>query len=260
MKRFSKEGKTLICFDFDETYFPHQCTEEQLRHVRSLEDFLEEHGADFSTMWVTGSSVNALQEKVRKANLRYFPHRIASSLGTELYYVNHRGEWVLDEAFAQRFPVDFLDRVNRVVKACAYDQIPLEPQPGFGDSRWIRSYYFLEDNLTSIEKISQYALDEGIAVNISKCNPQAGDPEGAYDIDFIPNGSGKAESIAYVSEQFDFSLAHAFAFGDSGNDIEMLRIVEHGYVLQNGTPQAKESHPRVTEQAYAAGILEVLKK
>lgn len=75
MRRFTGEGRTLVCFDFDETYFPHACTEEQLADVRRLEDFLEQHAERFSTMWVTGSSFADLAEKTMRASMRYWPHR-----------------------------------------------------------------------------------------------------------------------------------------------------------------------------------------
>jgi kanosamine-6-phosphate phosphatase len=39
MKRFTDEGRILVCFDFDETYFPHACSDEQLASIRRLEDF-----------------------------------------------------------------------------------------------------------------------------------------------------------------------------------------------------------------------------
>ncbi len=81
MRRFSNEGTRLICFDFDETYFPHDCTDAQLAAVRRLEDVLEANASRVSTMWVTGSSLESIQEKARRAQLRYWPHRIAASLG-----------------------------------------------------------------------------------------------------------------------------------------------------------------------------------
>lgn len=260
MKRFSQQGKTLLCFDFDETYFPHACTSEQLAHLRALENFLEERAHRFSTIWVTGSSVASLQEKAKRGDLRYWPHRVAANLGTEMYQVTEQGEWERDDAYTQGFPIDFAERVNRLVEECGLFDIQLERQAEFGKSKWIRSYYYKGDDPQVIEQIAKRASVHAIQVNISQCNPRAGDPEGAYDVDFIPKGAGKAASIEYVSKRFGFALDQAYAFGDSGNDLEMLRTVRHGYVLQNGTSQAKHLHRRVTSQAYAAGILEVLRQ
>lgn len=258
MKRFKNEGRTLVCFDFDETYFPHACTPEQLRHLRRLEDFLEHHSHRFSTMWVTGSSLETISKKMRRAELRYFPHRIASSLGTELYHVTAAGELELDSAFQLLFPSDFSWRVEQVVNTLQHHGLEVKPQTNLGTSRWMHNYYYFGEAETELEYIQQVAQDEGIAVNVSRCNPLAGDPEGAYDVDFIPEGAGKIAVVDYVCTRYAFEVDTAYAFGDSGNDIGMLRRVGNGYVLGNGTEQAKREHHQVTEGAYADGILEVL--
>lgn len=132
MKRFTNEGRTLVCFDFDETYFPHACTAEQLDHLRRLEDFLEQHSQQLSTMWVTGSSLETISEKVKRAEMRYFPHRIASSLGTELYHVTTAGELELDPGYQSLFPSDFSRRVEQVVDRLSHYELELEPQANLG--------------------------------------------------------------------------------------------------------------------------------
>ncbi|MCC5891685.1 HAD-IIB family hydrolase [Exiguobacterium sp.] len=258
MERFSKEGRTLVCFDFDETYFPHACTAEQLEGVRRLEDFLEQNAHRFSTMWVTGSSFDALTEKTNRASMRYFPHRIASSLGTELYHVSDKGGLELDATFQQLFPSDFVERVGRTIEAMRRHGIELEPQSSVGQNPWMHNYYYHGDDMATLQLIRTLVEEAGIAANVSRCNPLAGDPSGAYDIDFIPRGAGKTAAVDYVCEHFSFRAEEAYAFGDSGNDLEMLKRVGNGYVLGNGTEQAKKGHHRVTEKPYAAGILEVL--
>ncbi|WP_159429455.1 HAD-IIB family hydrolase [Exiguobacterium sp. SH31] len=257
MERFTNEGRTLVCFDFDETYFPHACTSEQLEHLRRLEDFIEQHSHRLSTMWVTGSSLETILEKAKRAEMRYFPHRIASSLGTELYQVTASGQLELDTGFSSRFPPDFSNRVSEIVAKLEKARL-IEPQTNLGTSTWMHNYYYFGENEDDIELIRSIARDFGIAVNVSRCNPLAGDPIGAYDIDFIPRGAGKTAAVDYVCTRFAFRAGEAYAFGDSGNDLAMLKHVGNGYVLGNGTEQAKSEHDRVTAGSYAEGMLEVL--
>ncbi|WP_214753515.1 HAD-IIB family hydrolase [Exiguobacterium sp. s16] len=257
MKRFIEEGRTLICFDFDETYFPHACSAKQLKHLRQLEDFLENHSHRLSTMWVTGSSLETIIEKVKRAEMRYFPHRIAASLGTELYQVTATGQLELDPGYSSRFPHDFSTRVDHVVDRLGRT-LAIEPQANLGTSAWMHNYYYHGESEAELALIRSAASDFGIAVNVSRCNPLAGDPDGAYDIDFIPQGAGKIAAVDYVCDRYAFQTEHAYAFGDSGNDLGMLRYVGNGYVLGNGTEEAKREHGRVTEGMYADGILEVL--
>lgn len=258
MKRFTNEGNILICFDFDETYFPHACTPAQLASVRRLEDFLERHSSKFSTMWVTGSSLASLHEKVKRANLRFWPHRIASSLGTELYRIGSDGTFVEDRMYQQSFPSDFVSRVDRIVSQTRQMHIELDEQPGNGMSPWIRSYYVRDQVGSWRETLRMLTDSAGIAVNMSQCNPKAGDPADAFDVDFYPKHAGKVSSLEYVYATASFSREDTYAFGDSGNDIGMLAYVGNGYLVNNATEQAKRLHSTVTKKPYAEGILEVL--
>lgn len=258
MKRFTNEGHTLVCFDFDETYFPHACTPNQLASVRRLEDLLERYSHHLSTMWVTGSSLESLQAKVEQANLRFWPHRIASSLGTELYRIDLDGTFSLEKSYQASFPSDFVSRVERVASQIGQMQVELEAQPGFGTSPWIRSYYLRDQIGSWSETFRMLADQEGIAVNISRCNPKAGDPMDAWDIDFYPLHAGKESSVRYVCATASFSRKDAYAFGDSGNDLGMLVHVGKGYLVGNATEQAKQMYPKMTTKPYAEGILEVL--
>ncbi|MGI1820657.1 HAD-IIB family hydrolase [Exiguobacterium sp. TRN 1102] len=258
MKRFTNEGHILICFDFDETYFPHACTPEQLASVRRLEDLLERYSHQLSTMWVTGSSLKSLREKVEQANFRFWPHRIASSLGTELYRIDLDGTFSLEKTYQASFPSDFVSRVERVASQIGQMQVELEAQPDFGTSPWIRSYYLRDQIRSWIETFRMLADQEGIAVNISRCNPKAGDPMDAWDIDFYPLHAGKESSVRYVCATASFSRKDAYAFGDSGNDLGMLAHVGKGYLVGNATEQAKQMYPEMTTKPYAEGILEVL--
>ena len=226
--------------------------------VRRLEDFLEQHSHQLSTMWVTGSSLKSLREKVEQANFRFWPHRIASSLGTELYRIDLDGTFSLEKSYQASFPSDFVSRVERVASQIGQMQVELEAQPGFGTSPWIRSYYLRDQIGSWSETLRVLADQEGIAVNISQCNPKAGDPMDAWDIDFYPLHAGKESSVRYVCATASFSRKDAYAFGDSGNDLGMLAHVGKGYLVGNATEQAKQMYPEMTTKPYAEGILEVL--
>ncbi|MBG0918221.1 HAD-IIB family hydrolase [Exiguobacterium sp. PBE] len=258
MKRFTDEGRTLVCFDFDETYFPHACSADQLASVRRLEDFLERHSSSVSTMWVTGSSLASIHEKAKRANLRFWPHRIASSLGTELYRIETDGTFVEDKAYQEPFPSDFVSRVERIVSQTGQMHIELDEQPGNGMSPWIRSYYVRDQVGSWRETLRMLTDSAGIAVNMSRCNPKAGDPADAFDVDFYPKHAGKVSSLEYVYATASFSREDTYAFGDSGNDISMLAYVGNGYLVNNATEQAKQMYPEMTTKPYAEGILEVL--
>ncbi|BBP86934.1 hypothetical protein BsIDN1_05520 [Bacillus safensis] len=103
------------------------------------------------------------------------------------------------------------------------------------------------------------AKERGVAVNINKCNPLAGDPADCYDVDFLPVGTGKDEIVRFMLNQYDLSKDQGFAFGDSGNDLRMLQSVTHGFLVQNATAEAKRHHHQICHHGYAKGIYETLK-
>lgn len=66
-------------------------------------------------------------------------------------------------------------------------------------------------------------------------------------LDFIPKGSGKGSCLKLLAQREGLDLAQTAAFGDSENDISMLREAEVGYAMQT----AKEM-----VRAAAAGVCE----
>ncbi|MDQ0225743.1 HAD-IIB family hydrolase [Metabacillus niabensis] len=270
-KPFSSSHKVnyLLFFDFDETYFPHSCTDELLKHVYELEQYLENLAQKHHVKigWVTGSDLNQIMQKMERANMSYSPHFIASNLGTEVYNVNENGELVTNGEWEKRLRKAAFsnENVNELVREL-YNQYKIEliEQTQFGQKRTKCNYYYFEKSVTKSEydlKIIQHlAKMNGIGININRCNPKAGDPEGAFDVDFIPLHTGKKAIVEFMMKYDQVPYDNTFAFGDSGNDVEMLKTVKHGYLLGNATEEAKGLYDKVTISHYSEGILEVLKK
>lgn len=73
-------------------------------------------------------------------------------------------------------------------------------------------------------------------------------------VEIIPSGYSKATGIEKVCEILDIPLENTYAFGDSANDLEMLRYVAHGVAMGNGTKEAMESAEYVTDALWEDGI------
>lgn len=65
------------------------------------------------------------------------------------------------------------------------------------------------------------------------------------------------ETLHFMKAYYDVAHHRTLAFGDSGNDIDMLKAVEHGYLLFNATDEAKGLHDQHASSAYGEGIMEV---
>ena len=72
--------------------------------------------------------------------------------------------------------------------------------------------------------------------------------------EFVPRGCSKATGIQAVCRLLGASPADTYAFGDSANDIPMLREAAHGIAMGNGTQEAKEAAEFVTASLEENGI------
>lgn len=269
-KPFSKpcETRYLLMLDFDETYYPHACSSQQLQDLHHLEQYLDFLSRRFFLKigWVTGSGLNQIAVKMERSRMNFSPHFIASDLGTELYEVTEKGDLMPNPIWEQRLAKTRFSGslVTGLVDELRYEYgIRLQEQTNFGQARYKYNYYYLMESeaksLYDLKIIEHLSKINGIALNVNRCNPEAGDPDQAYDVDFIPQGTGKQEIAAFMMDHYGVPWENTMAFGDSGNDIGMLKAVRHGYLVGNATDEAKGLHGMICPFSYAAGILHICK-
>ncbi|WP_169088223.1 Cof-type HAD-IIB family hydrolase [Paenibacillus sp. PL91] len=70
----------------------------------------------------------------------------------------------------------------------------------------------------------------------------------------------KSAAIAKVLDYFDICKSEAIAFGDGGNDIDMLELVGLGIAMGNGEERLKQKADFVTKKASEGGIFYALKQ
>ncbi|MEU0104599.1 HAD-IIB family hydrolase [Streptomyces sp. NPDC006251] len=249
--------------DFDETYLAHAATPEQRAHLAALEEYLltdaVRHGLLFG--WVTGSSAASVREKMARCGARVLPHFVAGALGTELTFfpdgvARPDPEWrqVLRDSGFDRA------RVERAVERLARHGVELFPQDTGHRTEFLVNYYFrsLGDprrDEQGLGLVRELAAEYGIGLNISRCNPATGDPADCYDVDFLPAVCGKRNVVRHLCARFGVDPERTLAFGDSGNDLEMLGAVRHGYLVANCTPEARDRFPRVSPHPHTQALL-----
>ena len=212
---------------------------------------------------VTGSHKSKVYERMKKAGYHYYPHILASDLGTEITYFHQGGiekdqEWEEYLLKGHNFNIDLIEEMVDILKKQGIDLIKEKSHTS------LKSHYYYYSNLKNdslnLEKIKDEVSKRKISVSINKCNPLAGDPENAYDICFLPLKAGKHEVVKYLLGKYKIDYEKSIAFGDSGNDLQMLAQVKHGYLVKNATEEAKLYHKSIVEAPYAEGILRVINK
>lgn len=249
--------------DLDETYMAHVQTPERLQEIRKTEAFLEEaaHKHKLVLCWVTGSVLEMVLRKIAHYHLKRLPQLLATSLGTELYcYDPHTDSYQQVHAWRSRsgYARFCKQKIESIIKTI-YDEFGYDLTRDFKEqqSEWKISFFFPENvpqKEQIIERIQHLAVHLGIAVFITPCNPMAGDPDNHLDIDFVPKGCGKEAVVDFVRTQFDIPVGRTFAFGDSGNDLAMLKSVGHGFVVNNAMPVLDGHGIARSEHAYAGAL------
>ncbi len=79
-----------------------------------------------------------------------------------------------------------------------------------------------------------------------------------YGQDIISQDGGKKLCMLECLKQLSIDPSEVIAFGDSENDIEMLRAAGIGVAMDNGTPECKAAADYITSDCDEEGILRAL--
>ncbi|NBK98411.1 MAG: HAD family hydrolase [Erysipelotrichia bacterium] len=113
-----------------------------------------------------------------------------------------------------------------------------------------------QENLTSIsalinkEQVHLFAGIEGLKHTSST----------KYCVDFIKANVNKANGIKQLMKYWGFNNDEYIAFGDSENDIEMLKQAHIGVAMENGEETLKRSADIVCGPSYETSIADTLKQ
>lgn len=81
---------------------------------------------------------------------------------------------------------------------------------------------------------------------------------GHYCVDIIPQNVSKGHAIQILMDKLQISADEIMAFGDAGNDIEMLQKVKYGYAMENAKDYIKEQFQWIAPSNNDEGVLEVI--
>lgn len=78
--------------------------------------------------------------------------------------------------------------------------------------------------------------------------------------EIAPSNTGKAYGVKLACEKFNIDPKDVCAFGDGGNDVEMLKYAGLGIAMGNGSDECKQAADYVTEDINENGIVNALKR
>lgn len=87
-----------------------------------------------------------------------------------------------------------------------------------------------------------------------------GMPSAGFCVEFVRTSISKSKGIETICEWNGWSMDEVMAFGDHGNDVDMLKAVGIGVAMGNGTKEAKQAADYVTLSNEEDGIAAFLRK
>jgi len=83
---------------------------------------------------------------------------------------------------------------------------------------------------------------------------------GGKDVGITPCGVHKGSGVLTLCEHLGLDISNVIAFGDGGNDVDLLKIAGFAVVLGNGQDSAKEVADHITEPVWEDGVALAIKE
>jgi Cof subfamily protein (haloacid dehalogenase superfamily) len=201
----------------------------------------------------------------------------------ELTFVAENGAYIVSEGkelFAAEIPrketeeiIDIISKmpaVNMVV--CGKKSAYVKQETSGEFFKYANRYYHKLQRSTNIksvdDQIFKFALNcpvEMVKEVLNELNRAVGHiltptASGHGDIDLILPGINKAHGLKILQEKWDITENEILAFGDSGNDLEMLAHAYYSYAMENGNEEVKKTARFTAPSNNKNGVLEIIDK
>lgn len=110
-----------------------------------------------------------------------------------------------------------------------------------------------------IYQISPYVGRDDERAIIEECRDVRGVRWHPDFVDIIPASGGKDRGIEALLSDAGLAREQSMAFGDGGNDVDMLRYAHIGVAMGNGTDDAKAAADYVTRSVDDDGVMRALR-
>lgn len=255
--------------------------------------FLDLGGEDFSR-----ERFGAVFERMRRAGCRFAVatsnqsfqvEEIFGELADKVSIIASNGAFVRPEGNEPELSVAAPEAVARVLAAHgAHPEIPLCAVCAGGafvergaDPSFVAEMTMYSHNMTYVSSLAEDApatdvlmywsrVDAGLLdVSVETLRRAVGDSmdvvdsgvDGAFGyLDVIQPGVSKATGIRALLDAFGLNASQVMAFGDAGNDLEMIRLAGVGVAMGNASDEVKAAADLVCAPCREQGVLRVLEE
>lgn len=256
----------LIATDLDGTFYHKDLTYDKKRFMR-LYERMKEKGIHFV---------------VASGNQYYQLISFFEEIKHEITFVSENGAYIVDqgkELFSVSIQKDVYDHILDVLKqhpsvlnivcgkrsAYVLDTITDEEYDIFVNyfpvMKKIKSYDEIDDQILKFALVASKDFDTVLQQLKDAVDDSISVVSSGHDcIDLIVKGIHKGHALEILMDQWSISPQEVLAFGDAGNDEEMLQLAKYGYVMENGTKEMLDKFPLHAPHHEQDGVLEIIER
>ena len=250
--------KTAVFFDIDGTLW-----DSQMQIPKSTIDAIHKLQENGNYAFIcSGRSRATIRARELLEEIRF--DGIVAGCGT---YIEYNGEVIFERSLSQKEIADLLTELENCHMPAILEgkHYLYADEESFGDDPYIDYLKRILD--TEFLPLKEYAGN--YEVNKLSADFTKGDIPAVkkalsdqYELVFhekqvveiLPKGFSKASGIEKVCGYLGISHENTYAFGDSANDVEMLKYAAHGIAMGNATDDAKEAADHITTSLWEDGI------
>jgi HAD superfamily hydrolase (TIGR01484 family) len=165
------------------------------------------------------------------------------------------------------FHVSFQDGSGYLMKQDFERLLDLQPNEAEREksAREYRRVYTILDDIEHVEQTMKpvakfgfrMAKEEDVSAAVRMVRQNFGFEAAITDyqtIEVTKGGVTKASGLIHVCEHYEISPENVIVFGDSGNDVPMMRIAGYAVAMGNAFPDVKLAADEVTESIHDDGV------
>ncbi|MEC1699770.1 Cof-type HAD-IIB family hydrolase [Bacillus velezensis] len=195
--------------------------------------------------------------------------------------VTENGAFVVnagEELFAGNMSEDTIKAVIRALEqyevknviVCGKKSAYIHENAGEDEYLHASKYYYVLKRVPHFENIDDDFLKFSISFPAEHCSALLSYLKNAIgsfvtpvssghgDIDLIISGLHKASGIKLLQKQWGMGDEECAAFGDSGNDLEMVSAVKYGVAMDNAQESIKQAAAHITQSNNEEGVLNAI--
>jgi sucrose-phosphate synthase len=204
-----------------------------------------QRGTGIGLLFATGRSITEARRVIADWGLPC-PETLITSVGSEIWRLGGPGAYTLCADFAARVSAGW----DRDAVGMALEPLQPVPQARQEQRQWKLSFF---GDAGTARDFRARLSESGVQARVVFSHGEL--------IDVLPPRAGKAAALRFEAERHGLSLADCIAAGDSGNDIDMLRLSGRAILPANardGIVERLAGRAYFSRYRHAAGVLDGL--